>query len=450
MRRAPITSRCSARRLAPALALLAVAVAVGVPAAAHAASWRLEPIGASTGVAELQDLAFDARGRALLTWNGAERSHDPPVFVGLATRDTTGSWGRPTDLRGIVPTDVQVHLSGTVNALLVAREATSATSKRRLITAEGQSDGGFDAFGSLDEFVSNHWSAVNPAGDAIVAWTVERSPFLRVAERKAGQPFAAARDLALGKAAAVAINARGDRVLAWRAGTRLAARFRPAGGTWSATQRFGRVQSIQGLRLSALLVRNGRVIVSWGRVGRPCGVAIRNGAGKWTTQTLERRCARSGAEARESPVQLVADAKGATYVAWTGRTRTGRQVVKFARVGVGVGGGGVSRRPLVLSRERGAVLDDIAAGPGGALAVTYTAPRPTAKRPLLFATFAALRRGGATFARADRLTPTHVFVAQGSRVAFQPLTGEPLVAVPFLVGRTVAVAGAVGPPAASP
>lgn len=448
MRRAPITPRCSARRLAPALALLTITIAIAVaaaPASVHAANWRLEPIAASTGVAELHDLAFDARGHALLSWNGAEPSHDPPVFLGLGTRDTNGSWGRPTDLRGIVPTDAQLHLFGTVNALLVAREATSATSRRRLITAEGQSDGGFDAFGSLDEFVSNHWSAVNPAGDAIVAWTVERSPFLRVAERKAGQRFAAARDLALGKTAAVAINARGDRVLAWRAGTRLAARFRPAGGKWSATQRFGRVQSIQGLRLSALLVRNGRVVLTWGRVGRPCGVAIRDGAGKWTTRTLEQRCGRSGAESRESPVQLVADTKGASYVAWTGRTRTGRQVVKFARVGVGA-----SRTPLVLSRQRGAVLDDLAAGPGGALAVTYTAPRPTAKRPLLFATFAALRRGGATFARADRLTPTDVFAAQGSRVAFQPLTGEPLVAVPFLVGRTVAVAGAVGPPASSP
>ena len=320
------------------------------PAPAHAANWRLEPIAASTGVAELHDLAFDARGHALLSWNGAEPSHDPPVFTGLATRDTDGSWGRPTDLRGIVPTDAQLHLSGTVNALLVAREATSATSRRRLITAEGQSDGGFDAFASLDEFVSGHWSAVNPAGDAIVAWTVERSPFLRVAERKAGQPFAAARDLALGKTAAVAINARGDRVLAWRAGTRLAARFRPAGGEWSATQRFGRVQSIEGLRLSAVLVRNGRVVLTWGRVGRPCGVAIRDGAGKWTTRTLEQRCGRSGAESREAPVQPVADEKGASYVAWTGRTRTGRQVVKFARVGPGASAH--AARALTPARRR--------------------------------------------------------------------------------------------------
>ena len=444
MRRAPITSRCSARRLAPALALLAVAVAA--PASAPAASWRLEPIAASTGVAELHELAFDARGHALLSWNGAERSHDPPVFLGLATRDTNGTWGRPTDLRGIVPTNAQMHLSGTVNALLVAREATSATSRRRLITADGQSDGGFDAFGSLDDFVSNHWSAVNPAGDAIVAWTVERSPFLRVAERRAGQPFAAARDLALGKTAAVAINARGDRVLVWRAGKRLAARFRPAGGKWSATQRFGRVQTIQGLRLSALLVRNGRVVVTWGSVGRPCGVAIRNGAGKWTTRTLERRCGRSGAESREAPVQPVADEKGATYVAWTGRTRTGRQAVKFARVGV-------RERPARRSCSRASAAPCSTTSPPARAARWPSATPRRARRPRARCCSRRSPRCGATAPPSPApiaSPPTDVFAAQGSRVAFQPLTGEPLVAVPFLVGRTVAVAAAVGPPAPSP
>ena len=122
--------------------------------------------------------------------------------------------------------------------------------------------------------------------------------------------------------------------------------------------------------------------------------------------------------------------------------------MKFARVGAD--GAAVTGRVLVLSRERGAVLDGAAADARGALAITYTAPQPTAARPLLFATFAALRRGGGAFGRADRLTPPDVFAAQGSRVAFQPITGEPVVAVPFLVSRTVAVAAAVGPPAPAP
>jgi len=433
----PITSRLTARWLAPALALLAFAVA---PAVAGAATWRLEPIADSANVAELHDLAFDAQGHGLLSWNGVQREHVPPVFGGLATRALAGGWERPTDLRGVQPDTMQIHLSGATSALLVAREARSATSQRRLIVGEGQSDGGFDAFASLDDFVVDHWSDVNAKGDAIVAWTGERSPFVRVAQRRGTGRFGPLRELAVGKTAAVAMNERGDSALVWRAGTRLAGRVRPAGGQWSRTLRFGRVGVIQGLRLSALVARNGRVVVTWGSPGRPCGVSVRDADGAWRSRTLERRCGPAGVAKREAPVLPVSDGQGATYAAWTGRTGSGRRAVKFARVGAGA-----SRRALVLSRERGAVLDAAAADGRGALAITYTAPQPTAARPLLYATFAALRRGGGRFGRADRLTPADVFAAQGSRVAFQPLTGEPVVAVPFLAGRSVAVAAAIGP-----
>jgi len=440
MRRlAPITLRLTARWLAWSVAPLALAAPAG------AATWRLETIPDSTGVAELHELAFDARGHGLLSWNGAHRERTPPVFGGLAARDPAGGWQAPTALRGIQPATMQIHLSGSVNALLVAREARSATSRRRLITAEGQSDGGFDAFGSLDDFAVDHWSAANDRGDAIVAWTAERSPFVRVAERAAGARFGPLRDMAVGRTAAVAINARGDRALVWRAGVRLAGRVRRAGGDWSRTVRFGPRRTIQGLRLSVLVARNGRVIATWGSPGRPCGVSVRDAAGAWRSRTLERRCGPTGIAARRSPVLPIADSRGATYVAWTGTVRSGRRAVRFARVGAGA-----SRRALVLSRERGAVLDDAAADANGALAITYSAPRPTSARPLLHATFAALRRRGGAFGRPDRLTPGHVFAAQGSRVAFQPLTGEPIVALPFLAARTVAVAAAVGPAASSP
>jgi hypothetical protein len=445
-----MTLRLTARWPAGALAPLALALAVGA-APASAAPWRLEPIPDSANVAELHDLAFDAQGRGLLSWNAAQREHTPPVFGGLATRGPAGGWERPTDLRGILPATMQIHLSGATSALLVAREAPSANGQRRLIAGDGQSDGGFDAFASLGDFAIDHWSAVNPRGDAIVAWTAERSPFLRVAERRGVARFGALRELAVARTAAVAINARGDSALVWRAGTRLAGRFHRAGGEWSRTVRFGSLGAVPGLRLSALVARNGRVVATWGRPGRACGVAVRDADGAWRTRRLERRCGPSGVGTYASPVVPIADSRGATYVAWTGRTKSGRRAVKFARVGPGASG--VTGRALVLSRERGAVLDDAAADARGALAITYTAPQPTTTRPLLFATFAAVRRGGGAFGRADRLTPEDVFAAQGSRVAFQPITGEPVVAVPFLVSRTVAVAAAVGPaapPSSSP
>jgi hypothetical protein len=101
----------------------------------------------------------------------------------------------------------------------------------------------------------------------------------------------------------------------------------------------------------------------------------------------------------------------------------------------------------LITNDRGAILDAVAAGPGRALAITYSAPRPIRRNPYIVATFAALRRGGGAFGRTDRLTPRRVAGMRGSRVAFQPLTGEPVVAVPFLLGLNVAVGAAVGPPA---
>jgi len=435
---APSPSLSRARRTAAALVLFTLATA----APAAAATWKLEPIAASEGVIELHELAFDARGRALLSWSGVLRARVPPVFGGQATRDPGGDWRRGPDLDTIQPAVARVHVAGPTGALLVAREANTPANLRRLVFANGETDGAFGPLTPLDDFVSAHWSDANAAGDAIVAWTSERSPFLRVAERAAGQPFAAARELAIARTAAVAINARGDRVLAWRAGRRLAARVRPAGGDWGDTVRFGRVRSIHNLRLDALIARNGRVVLTWGSAGRECGVSVRDGAGRWQTRRLERACGPTGADGRRAPVLPVADSGGATFVAWTGRTLSGRRAVKLARVGAG--GSRTSRTGLVLSREPGAVLDDLAAGPRRSLAITYAAPRPTRRNPLIAATFSALRRGAGGFDR-DRLTPLGFAARRGSRVAFHPLTGAPVVALPFLIGLDVAVGAAVGP-----
>jgi hypothetical protein len=238
------------------------------------------------------------------------------------------------------------------------------------------------------------------------------------------------------------MNERGDRVLAFPLGrTRLGARVRTGGAEWGPIVRFGRLTSTKGIALSAVVARNGRVVVTWGSVGHACGVSVRQGDGSWRSRRLERRCGPAAVGPQAAPVVPVADSDGATYVAWTGRTPSGRRAVKFARVGPGA-----SSRPLVLSRQRGALLDDVAAGPARALAITWTAPQPERGKPYIVATFAAVRRAGGGF-DADRLTPATAVAARGSRVAFQPLTGEPVVAVPFLVGRTAAVGAAVGPPA---
>lgn len=438
MRRTPSFFGRTRCRLLPACAAAALTAA----APASAASWRLEAIGASEGVAGLHELQFDAQGRALLSWSGFLQGREPPAFGGLASRDPAGGWQRPPDLAGVEPQSAQIHLYAESRALLVAREAASSGAKRSLVVAEGQSDGGFGPLGVLDDFTVDSWSIANRRGQALIAWTNERSPFIRVSERLPGQALSPPRDLALATTAAVAMNERGDRVLAFPAGrTRLGARFRRAGEDWGPIVSFGRVPSTTGMRLTAVVARNGRAVVTWGAAGRTCGVSVRDGDGRWRTRRLERACGPAAVGPRAAPVVPVADSSGATYVAWTGHTASGRRAVRFARVGPGA-----SRRALVLSRQRGAVLDDVAAGPDQALAVTWSAPQPTTRRPLVVASFAAVRRAGGGF-DADRLTPVTAVAARGSRVAFQPLTGEPVVAVPFLVGRTAAVGAAVGPPA---
>jgi hypothetical protein len=438
LRRTTSPIRLTRRWLAPALAAAVLAPAATAPAA----SWRLEPIGASEGVAGLHDLSFDAQGRGLLSWAGALQGREPPIFGGLASRDPAGGWMRAPDVAGVEPQSAQIHLYGESRALLVTREQATATSKRSLVVAEGGSDGGFGPLEPLDDYTVDSWSTANALGQALIAWTNERSPFIRVSERLPGQPLSEPRDVALATSAAVAINERGDRVLAFPVGrTRLGARVRMGGGEWGPIVRFGRLASTQGVGLSAVVARGGRVVVTWGSAGHPCGVAVREGDGTWRSRRLETRCGPAAVGARAAPVIPVADSSGATYVVWTGHARSGRRVVKFARVGRGG-----SSRPLVLSHQPGALLDDVAAGPRRALAVTWTAPRPEPGRAFVVATFAALRRGGASF-DTDRLTPPTAVAARGSRVAFQPLTGEPVVAVPFLVGRTAAVGAAVGPPA---
>ena len=202
--------------------------------------------------------------------------------------------------------------------------------------------------------------------------------------------------------------------------------------------RFGRLPADRDRRLSALIAPDGRMIVTWGRDRGHCGVAVRDARGRWRTQRLELRCGPAAVGARGAPVVPFADSSGATYVAWTHATPRANSVT-LARVG---SAGTIGRG--VVSRQRGAMLDDVAAGPGGAIAVTWAAVLSTAGAPLQTATYAGVRRSGGTF-EVQRLSPPGVLVARGSRVAFQPLTGQVVVAIPFGFGRTIAVGAAVSP-----
>ncbi|HEX4345801.1 MAG TPA: hypothetical protein VHZ31_09580 [Solirubrobacteraceae bacterium] len=434
----PETSHLAAVRrwLVPVVALLALTHT----ATAAAAGWQIEPIGASEGVHELHDLAFDGHGRALLSWDAALQGHVPPTFAGLATRDPAGGWQRPPDLAGVDPASAQVHVFSGQQALLVGRQGgAGGSADRGVVVADGQTDGGFGPLRVLSKFTASFWSASDASGDAIVAWKGERSPFLTVSERTAGHAFSRPRDLAIGRSATVAMDDRGDRVLAWPDGRRISARVRRRGGAWGPIEHFGHLPADRDRRLSSVVAPGGRVVVTWGRDGGDCGVAVRDAHRVWRTRRLEAHCASASVGDRDAPVIPVADATGATYVAWTHRTPKANSVT-LARVGAD---GPVGR--IVVSRQRGAILDDVATGPGAALAITWSAVLSQTGAPLRTATYAAVRRAGAGF-QIDRLSPGGVLVDRGSRVAFQPLTGQAVVAIPYRVGRTLAVGAVVGAP----
>ena len=298
-----MTSDCSTARrigcwLIPALALLA---ATAAPAAA--VPWQLEPVGASEGVRELHDLSFDSQGRALLSWDAELLGNVPPVFGGLATRDPAGGWGRPPNLGGVDPASAQVHVLADQRTLLIAREGgPAAPGRRRLVAAAGGSDGGFGPLVTLAAFTARSWSAANAAGDTIVAWTNERTPFLAVRERTSAGNFGPRRDLALARSAAVAINDRGDRLLAWPDKRRIAVRVRSARGTWGETVRFGRLPADRDRRLSAIITPSGRMLITWGRDRGDCGVAVRDAGGSWHARRLQARCGPAAVGSREAPV----------------------------------------------------------------------------------------------------------------------------------------------------
>ena len=66
-------------------------------------------------------------------------------------------------------------------------------------------------------------------------------------------------------------------------------RTRLAGKPWGPVARIGNLPVDRDRRLTALITNGGRIVITWGREGGPCGVAVRAG-GRWHSRRLERRC----------------------------------------------------------------------------------------------------------------------------------------------------------------
>ncbi len=405
-------------------AALAVALTLIAPGAATAA-WQAETIPGTTGASPPNSFAFDRQGRGSIVFEGFDQRR----FTGLALRAAGGGWTRQGNLAGIGFGAARTHLYAQTRALLVTRDVTGYgpfhRARFRLVWALGRTEGGFGSFRQIDRSADVPASAANAAGDALVAYTPQGGTGVRVSERRAGRDFG--RPTVLGAngsiAPTVAVNALGDRVVAWYRGNRLEARVRTAGGRWSPVRTVATVSRSDDAPLRALVTPDRRVVVAWHAVtvreGQPvrveAGAVTRRIHGGWHSALLERSLLDSesfGAAAAAIPLVTTS---GTVLVAWTGRWRAATGV-RIAQVSAS---GSIHGPTLVSGESQVATLDDAAAGPDGRVAVTFAEHLAAGVR-----TWAALGTGIDAFQPPEPLTPEGENGLVGSRVAFSPLTGQ--------------------------
>jgi hypothetical protein len=413
-------------------AALAVTIAatLAVAPAAHA-QWRTEPVPSEETVG-LLDLAFDSRGNGLLSWEGFHQ-RGTERFTALDTRAPAGTWERARDLSGVGWGGAQIHLYAKTRALLVTRRRPD-----RLVYATGRSDGTFDTPHTLAREVVGHVSAANASGEAIVVYENGPRDRTRLVERRPGGGFGS--PIAPAGLGAAAINDAGDRMIAWWGPDGVYARVRRAGHDWGRAVRAVRAQHAPNAQVRAVITPGGRFVIAWYsadvREAEPillaAGVAIRDGS-SWSSFRLERASLPEQAFDTDTPAIPVIDSAKRTYVAWTG-ANAGAPAVKLAQVTAS----GPRGEVLLSGSIPGAAVDDAAAGPNQALAVSWSA---------VGTTYASLRRGGGVFAAPERLVPAGVTGFGDSRVAFQPLSGEAVVAWSYgTAGGTGAIQASVSPP----
>ena len=409
------------------LAALVVLCSLALLPSPAGAQWRTEPVPGEWFLSPLS-LDFDARGRALLSWEGINPT-SPRKFTALDVRTPGGGWTRAPNLSGITWGNAQIHLYGSDRALLVAGQVSSLgrfnRARWRLVQAYGRSNGSFGSLRTLAERVSlgTLATAADARGDALVAWQDEAG-VTKLRERPAGGAFGPTRTLRPGGTRTAAMNLRGDRVLAWWSRGGVYARVRRHGEAWGPARLAAKAPNITNAHVRAAVTAGGRVVLAWesADVGEDRPIILRAGVaqlvnGRWRAHALERSTHATVGLPETSPTQPIVDSAGRVYVAWTG-TAGGGLAVKLARV-VAAG----PRAATVLSAGvPGAALNDVAAGPGGALLVAWSVQRPSSN-----VVYASLRRDGPAFAAPQQLTPDDASGFGVGRAAIAPSTGEAVV-----------------------
>ena len=251
-----------------------VVLLLGLARPAVAANWTTEPVPAGPGALGPARLSFDAQGRGLLLLNGVPTAAQPR-FTGMATRAPGGGWTRLANLRGVGWGNAQALQYATTRVLFVSGQVASTgafnRAKLRLVAAFGRSDGtGLGSWQTLAPSETGFVAAANHAGQAIVLFDAGGHG-LSAIERPAGGRFGRATRVSSAGAftPAAAINARGDRIVAWIRAGRIEARVRNAGRGWGSVLNVAKAPGVANTSLRAAVDRGRQLHPGVGRSRHP-------------------------------------------------------------------------------------------------------------------------------------------------------------------------------------
>ncbi|HEV7587301.1 MAG TPA: hypothetical protein VGO40_04145 [Longimicrobium sp.] len=200
------------------------------------------------------EVTVDARGDAIAAWEGR-------LGVEAAIKPLGGGWGSPQIVgtpRGEEPQEPQVASDASGGAIVVAPVQAHGKGSTGIRAAVRPAGGSFSAPRTIShdrELALDPQIAMNARGDAIVAWDAQVASgcLVRAAFRSAGGDWGAPRTVPDGHEVCrgnhqVAIDERGNAIVAWavmRGSTVLVkAAAREARGRWIAQPVIGRVSAV--------------------------------------------------------------------------------------------------------------------------------------------------------------------------------------------------------------
>jgi hypothetical protein len=376
------------RSLVPRAAVAAIAVlAVAAASAAAAPPWS--PPASPPGAPQTNPaLAFNAGGLGVLA---GDTGGGPAVgpHTEASVTDDNGAFTRP--FTPMTPTNYALGgrfaLYGLTRIVGIATHFSRANTRAGLVFgAAGDRLDEIRFVGPTDRSGRAQAIAANTNGDVAASYgvcanraCVHQSLYLVVRRgNRAPLPSIRVDNVAVGQISTVAINPRGDMLIAWQANGGVFARIRTAGGTLYRTERLGNPgEPVRAI--SAVLTPDRAAAVAWeaqdvneGTPGSRATVdATFKAAGASHHFHSAQRLAivpalSTGHYVGERGVKVVLSGDGRITAAWTGFAG-GRFVVRAAELSdfrfVGA--------QTVSDPATDAVFSDLAAGPGSALAVLW-------------------------------------------------------------------------------